>query len=882
MKTLRAWILRLTGLFSRERRERDFADEIESHLQMHIDDNIRAGMTPDLARRHALIKLGGVVPTQQAYRERSTFPLVENLLQDLRFAFRQLRKNPGFAATAMVILALGICASVAIFAFVDSALIKPLPYQDPTRLVGVYESVGMIPRSNLSYPDYLDWKRLNHVFSSLEVWNGTGYMLSTPAGIQLVPAARVSDGFFRTLGVTPVLGRDFYTGEDLLEAPRTVMLSYPAWQKWYGGREDVVGQAVTLSDISYTIIGVLPREFHFAPRGRAEFWTTLHPSGSCDLRRSCHSLYGIGRLKDGVTVQAASAEMTAIAQELERLYPDSNRGQGAAVVALSEAIVGKIRPMLLVLLSGAGLLLLIACVNVASLLLARSESRKREIAVRCAMGASTARLICQFTTEGLVLAVIGSMLGLISAGWVMRLLVGLIPADMAAGMPFLQDLGINFRVAAFAGVISLLAALFFALIPTLRLSLSELRQGLTEGGRGSAGTMWRRFGSNLVVMELALAVVLLVGAGLLAKSFYRLLHVENGFQPDHLATLQVAVPQATYGKNDQAAALGRRMVSRIASLPGVESVGISSQLPLSGNGNTTWIRVVGRPYDGEHNEVNQRDVSSDYFTLLRARLLRGRYFTDAEDASKPSVVIINQAMERQYFSGEDPIGMKIGDTSLSPQSVMEIVGVVEDIREGSLDEEIWPAIYVPFNQSPDTFFSVVARTSQAEQSLLPTLVAAIHQIDWSIGTIGESTMSERINDSQTAYLHRSSAWLVGGFAALALLLGVVGLYGVVAYSVSQRTREIGIRIALGAQPKSVYRLILKEAGWLTGIGIAIGLAGSVPAATLMRHLLFGVSSWDVPTLAAVTVVLGISALLASYIPARRAASVNPVEALRAE
>ena len=879
---LRAWIARFTGLFSKEGRERDFADEIESHLQMHIDDNIRSGMTPDMARRDALMKLGGVASTQQAYRERTTIPLIENLLQDLRFAIRQLRKSPGFAGTAIVILALGICASVAIFAFVDSALLKPLPYKDPTRLVGVYESVGLIPRSNLSYPDYLDWKKINNVFSSLEVWNGRGYMLSTPAGTQLVPGARVSDGFFRTLGVAPLLGRDLYEGEDLLEAPRTVMLSYPSWQKWFGGRADVVGQSITLSDIPYTIVGVLPPEFQFAPRGRAEFWTTLHPTGSCDLRRSCHSLYGVGRLKDGVSVQAALAEMTSIAEELERQYPDSNRGQGAAVVALSEAIVGDIRPILLMLLSGAGLLLLIACVNVASLLLVRSESRRREIAVRRALGAATARLICQFVTEGLVLVVIGSTLGLICAGWTMRLLVSLIPAEMAFGMPYLQDVGISLRVAAFAGVTSVLAALFFALIPTLQLSKSDVREDLTEGSRGSAGMMWRRFGSNLVVLELAIAVVLLVGAGLLTKSFYRLLHVENGLEPDHLATLEVVAPEAIYGKEAQAVALGRGVVSRTASLPGVESVGLSTRLPLSGNGNTTWIRIVGRPYDGEHNETNQRSVSSDYFTTLRAKLFRGRYFTDAEDATKPNVVIINRALERQYFPGEDPIGKKIGDTALSPNSIMEIVGIVEDIREGSLDEDIWPAIYVPFNQSPDTYFSVVTRTSQAEQSLLPTLVGAIHQLDPGIGTIGESTMSERINDSQTAYLHRSSAWLVGGFAVLALLLGVIGLYGVVAYSVSQRTREIGIRMALGAQPKSVYRLILKEAGWLTGIGIALGLALCVPGATLMRHLLFGVSSWDAPTLAAVAVVLGVSALLASFIPARRAASVNPVEALRAE
>jgi predicted permease len=377
-------------------------------------------------------------------------------------------------------------------------------------------------------------------------------------------------------------------------------------------------------------------------------------------------------------------------------------------------------------------------------------------------------------------------------------------------------------------------------------------------------------------------MVLLVGAGLLGKSFYRLLHVNIGLQPDHLATLEVAAPKSSYAKDEQAIALERQVVRRIASLPGVRSVGISNQLPVSGNGNTTWIRVLGRPYHGEHNEVNERDVSSDYFTTLQAKLLRGRYFTDAEDTSKPRVVIINQALARQYFPGDDPIGKKLGDTDLSSKSITEIIGIVDDIREGSLDSEIWPAVYYPFNQSPDTYFSLVVRTSQTEQSLFRTLIASIRQIDPDIVTSPGATMSEMIEDSPSAYLHRSSAWLVGGFAALALLMGVVGLYGVVAYSVSQRTREIGVRMALGAQRSTVYRLILKEAGWLTAVGIVVGLLCSLAAAALMRKLLFGIQSWDVPTLAAVAAVLAVAALVASYIPARRAASVNPLDALRAE
>jgi predicted permease len=449
-------------------------------------------------------------------------------------------------------------------------------------------------------------------------------------------------------------------------------------------------------------------------------------------------------------------------------------------------------------------------------------------------------------------------------------------------MPYIRGLSLNLHVLAFACAISVLAAALFSLAPIVRLPLTKLREGLTEGGRGYAGTLWRRFGANLVVLELAIAVVLLVSAGLLGKSFYRLLHVELGFQPDHLATLQVALPDDGYGKDEQEVAVGRQIASRVASLPGVASVGISSVLPVSFNGNTTWIRFLGRPYHGEHNEVNQREVSSAFFGTLQAKLLQGRYFTDAEDASKPRVVIINQALAKQYFPGEDPVGEKIGDTDLSPASLTEIIGVVADVKDGSLDSEIWPAIYYPFNQNPGTYFFLVVRTSQAEQSLLGTLVAAIHQIDPGIGTSDEATMAERINDSPSAYLHRSSAWLVGGFAAAALLLGVVGLYGVIAYSVSQRTREIGVRMALGAQRSSVYQLLLKEAAWLAGAGIAGGLVCSIVAATLIRGILFRVRSWDAATFVTVSVVLAISALLASYIPARRAAKVDPMVALRYE
>ena len=880
MKRLRVLMMRLAGMFSKARRERELADEINSHLQLHIDDNLRSGMTPEQARRNAFLKLGGVELTKQAYREGNTIPFLENLQQDLRFAIRQLRKNPGFTGIAVFVLALGICASVAIFAFVDAALIKPLPYHDSGRLVGVYESVPMFPRSNLSYLDYLDWKKSNTVFSSLEMYNHTGFLLSTPTGAEPALGSRISAGFFRTLGVAPALGRDFHDDEDSLTAPRTVILSYATWQKRYGGKKDILGQTVTLNDLPNTIIGVMPPDFHFAPAEPTEFWTAFHATNSCDKRRSCHNLYGLARLKDGVSIQAALADTTLIAQQLEKQYPDSNRGQGAAVAALSEVIVGEIRPILLMLLGGSGLLLLIASINVASLLLVRSESRKREIAVRNALGASPARLFCQFVTEGLVLAAAGSVIGLVSAHWVMQLLAKLVPKEMMARMPYLQDLGLNARVLAFAGAITLLVVVLFSLIPTFRLSLSEMREGLTESSRGSAGMIWRRLGSKLVMVELATAVVLLVGAGLLGKSLYLLLQVDIGLQPDHLATLQVAAPPK-YAKNEQAIALKQQIVGRIASLPGVIAVGTTSNIPVSSNGNTVWFRILGRPWNGEHNEAPQREVSHDYFTTIGARLLRGRYFTEADDAAKPLVTIINQSLARQYFPNEDPIGKHISYLS-DPPVPMEVVGVVEDIKEGPLDVPTPPVIYAPFNQSPDNDFGLVVRTSQDERFLIPTLAAVIHQIDPGIATSEAITLNDRINDSPSAYLHRSSAWLVGGFAALALLLGVVGLYGVIAYSVSRRTREIGVRMALGAQPGSVYLLIMKEAGWLAAIGIVAGLICSAAATIFMRKLLFGVQSWDVSTLIAVAAVLAVSALTASYLPARRAASINPVEALRAE
>ena len=801
----------------------------------------------------------------------------ETVLQDLRFTLRQLRKNPGFAVTAILIIALGIASSVAIFAFVDAALIQPLPYQDPARLVQLFESIPLGPRFHLSYPDYLDWKRDNKVFRSLNVFAPYGFMMKTPDGLRQTDGARVSDGFFRTLGVKPILGRDFYYGEDRPEAPRTTLLTYGTWQKRYGGSPNVLGQSVVLDGDPYLIIGVLPRDFSFAPAEPADFWAILKPN-SC---RGCHGLFGVARLKDGVTFSQAFADIKAVAQQLERQYPDSNRDQRAFMLPLTDVIVGDIRPILLTVLSGAGLLLLIASVNVASLLLVRTESRRREMAVRGALGASPRRLVRQFITEGMLLASIGCILGVACAEKSMRMLATLIPKDMMAAMPFLHNLGLNARVLAFAIVLAVFAGALFAFIPILRLRFSEIREGLSEGGRGAAGIVWRHFGSRLVVIELATAVVLLTGAGLLGKSFYRLMHIDIGLRPDHIAIVHINAQPEKYNNNEKQAALGRTIVRSLANFPGVKSAAITTKLPIEDADWTTGFRIVGRPYHGEHNEVAIRLVSTGYMTTLRTTLVSGRYFADIDNASSAKVVIVNQALAKQYFPGENPVGKQI--TFGGPKDpAMLIVGLINDIQEGQLDAAPRGAMYVPFVQNPSSSFVVLVRTAQDERAMLPAVESALRSIDSGMAIYDPMTMDEKIHDAPSTYLHRSSAWIVGGFAAMALLLGVVGLYGVIAYSVSQRTREIGVRMAMGAARRTVYGMVLIEAGWLIAIGVGLGLVVSVPAGLLMRNLLFGVRAWDAPTLAAVAALLAAAALLASFLPARRAASVSPAEALRAE
>ncbi len=815
--------------------------------------------------------------------------------RDAKLALRQFKKSPGFALTAILTLSLGIAATVAIFCFVDSALIRPLPYQNSSRLVAVGETNlrGSSRLGGYSYLNYVDMARANRSFSSSAAYDGPGtFTLTDATGVHLIPSTSVTPNFFRTLGVTPILGKDFDSApasEDLQAIPATITLSYAAWQNWFAGRPDVLGKTVALGEKRelYTVIGVLPRGFEFAPAGGTDFWTTLHPyaASACYKSRGCASLGVIARLRNGVTLPQALSDVQAIAARESLLHPDPDKYRGATVLPLSQYIFGDIEPILLALLAAAALLLLIAYVNVAALLLVRSQNRRHEFAVRGVLGASRGRLVQQFIVEGFVIVAASSVLGLFAAIFAQQLLLKLIPADMLDSMPYLRA-GWHWHVAAFAASLVLIALVIFAVTPVLRLPFTNLRASLASGATASTGTSWRSLGAKLVVLELATTMVLLVGAGLLGKSLYKLLHVNIGFTPSHLATLWMAARSPKYLQPDQDLALEREVVTRLQSLPGVRAVGIANDLPLSSDGGTQ-IGFVGRPALGFNNETGHVQIGVGYLPALKARLLKGRVFNENDNLHAPLVAIINETLARRYFANQNPIGKQIfyhaHDIALEAmQAPIQIVGVIADIKQNSLDESGRADLYTPFAQSPDSGFSIAVRTSQDAASALPLLISTLQKIDSTIMVVDASTMSETIEHSWAAYMHRASAWLAGTFAVLALLLSAIGLYGVIAYSVSRRTREIGVRMALGATRGSVYKLILKEAGWLTLLGIIIGLSGSVIAGRLIRSLLFNVRSWDVTILCAVVAVLIASALLASFIPARRAANVDPLTALRWE
>lgn len=809
---------------------------------------------------------------------------LRDLLKELRYCLRRLCRAPEFALTAIAVLALGIGAATAIYAFVDAALVKPLPYREPARLMALFEHNPIGDHFHLSDFDYRVWKQRNHVFSSLDVYRPERGVLNRLDNPEEVAGALVSDGFFKTLGVTPALGRDFFAGEDRPSTQFTTILSYEAWQSRFGGDPRILGRAVRLNGQSFTIVGVLPRGFHFAPVGRAEFWTTLH--GYCEQLRDCFPFYGVARLREGISTAAAYDDVAAIARQIAVEYPQFSRDRTATLLPLTDALLGEVRPTLLALLSGAGLLCLIGFVNVSSLLLVRAERGKREVAVRKALGASSLRILRQFAAEGLLLAALGCSIAVALAILSIGIFSKQIPPNLIENMPYLANIHLSVRVVLTAVAVSVVGGGLFSLVPILHLPFSDLHEGLAHGGRGAASAGWRRLGSSLVTGEIAITVLLLTGAALLTKSCYRLLHVDVGIQSaDHLALIHVGEQGARKWKNPLNLQVERSLIAKMLTLPGVTAVGISGEpLVASGEGfqqTMAHYRAIGRPTVALGPEAMDEVVSVAYFETLGARMVAGRTFTEADDVSKPRRAVINRTLADALFPGEDAVG-KLILSGFDPEHPVEVVGVIENLKDGALDLRPVPAVYSPFNQIPIGDFYVTVRTSQASKSVLKSMVQAVHEIDPTLIADEEDTMAARIDNSEAVYLHRSAAWIVSGFATLALILGTVGLYSVISYSVGQRTREIGIRIALGSQRVAVYKMIFWESAKPAIVGLAAGLACSFWLTAFLRSMLFGVSRWDKDTMCVVVCVLACASLLAAYIPARRAALIEPAEALRAE
>jgi putative ABC transport system permease protein len=807
---------------------------------------------------------------------------MQTLIQDLRYGARMLLKKPGFALIAVITLALGVGANTAIFTVVDAALLRGLPYKSPGSLYHLWETRPQkeFAQREFSYPDYQDYQQ-NGVFEEIAAYRGGGGVLRGRGEPEPVSAPSASANFFSMLGVEPVLGRVFQPGEDKPGAGRVAVLTYGFWRRRFGGDAGIVGQSLTIGGASYTVVGVLPASFQFALRP-ADLWLPYQPTEAQRTARFMHGTNLIGRLKSGVSVEQAQAEMSAIAGRIERDHNQSHAGTGFRIVPLREQLVGDVKPILLVLLGAVGFVLLIACANVASLLLTRSLARQKEIAVRAAMGAGRWRVIRQLLTESSLLALLGGAAGLLVASWGVAALVAALPEAQLNALPFLKSLRIDAGVLAFAFALSLLTGIVFGLAPALQATRADLYESLKEGGRAASGEARRRLRGALVVTEIALAVVLLTGAGLMMKSLLRLLRSDVGFDPRNLLTMTVVLPPSKYGDPVRQASFYEQLTGRLESLPGVSGAGMVDNLPLIG-GNTTRFTVVGDPIPppGQEVEANFRVANESYFQTLGAPLVKGRFFDERDTADAPGVVIINKSLADRLFAGRDPIGRRLSYTSIN-STPDQIIGVVGDVKITGLDQAIKPVLYYPFRQSASLATSLVVRTSADPVALIGAIRNECRSLEPDIATFNARTMEEMISDSPASFMRRFPALLIGVFAGLALLLASVGLYGVVSYSVSQQTREIGVRMALGAQASDILKMVLKQGLALAGAGLVIGASAALALTRLLGAMLYEVSAGDPATFALVSATLGAVVLLACYIPARRATKVDPMVALRTE
>ncbi|HST12601.1 MAG TPA: ABC transporter permease [Terriglobales bacterium] len=793
----------------------------------------------------------------------------------MRYGSRMLLKNPGFAGVAIIALALGIGANAAIFSVVNTVLLRSLPYPDPDRLMVLRETkLPQFPEFSISPGNFLDWQKQNTVFDKLAAINGSAYnFTSDAADPERLRGARVSAGLFEMLGATPALGRTFREEEDQ-PGQNLAILSSSLWKRRFSSDPNIIGQSVTLSATSYTVIGVMPPSFQFPDRD-TELWTPVGFSAAQAQQHGAHYLSVIGRLKPGVTVEQANTEMSAIAGRLAEQYSGSNAGWSVYVSPMQEYDVRDIKPALLILLGAVALVLLIACANVANLLLARATARQKEIAIRTALGASRWRVVRQLLTESVLLALAGGAVGLLLALWGTDLLLALAPEDL----PRVKDVALDGRVIAFTLSVTLLTGIIFGLAPSWQASRPNLNETLKEGGRGTTGGHHRVRGS-LVVTEVALALVLLVGAGLLIRSFYRLQQVNPGFNTRNAMAVTVSLPGKKYPQPDQLAAFYTQLIEKVSGLPGVVSAGASQTLPIQGD-YLLGFNIQGRPPDapGEDKSTNYYAVTPDYFKAMGIPLIRGRVFTDQDRKDTQRVALINEEMAKKYFPDEDPIGKGINVTN-GPETFRQIVGIVGDVKQYGPAQPTTLQTYEPFLQNPFSGMTLVVRTENNPTALTSAIRTQVLSIDKDQPIARTRALEQVVADSVAK--QRFAMLLLGTFGAVALVLAAVGLYGVMSYAVTQRTHELGIRMALGARTGDVLRLVVGQGMALALIGVAIGLGGAFALTRLMANLLFATGATDPLTFAAISVLLAGVALGACLVPARRAIKVDPMIALRYE
>jgi putative ABC transport system permease protein len=862
---------RVREVLWRRAAEERMDEEIRFHIEMETEKNRREGMSPGEARRRAVLAFGGVEGHREEMREGRRVPLLEDLWWDGRYAVRSLRKNPGFSAVTVLTLALGIGASTGMFTLVNSILLRPLDYPRPERLVVLWEwSPGGDERNVVSPRSFFAWREQAKSFAGLAAtWDRLQNVTGGGEAEQL-RAKATTGSFFSVLGARAQLGRTYRDGE---EEAAVAVLGHRLWRRRFGGDPAVVGRTITLDGQARTVVGVMPADFPSVGT-RADLWVPVRLSPETQGR----TLQVVGRLRPGTTLEEARREMSAIGRRLAERYPASHTGWGVTLVPMHEQVTGDVRPALLVLLGAVGLLLLIACANVANLLLGRAAVRRKEMAVRLSLGATRARLIRQTLTESLVLAGGAGLLGLGLAVWGTGALVRLLPPDLA--LPRLDEVRIDGRVLGFALGVSLLTGVLFGITPALFGSAVKLAQTLRETARGT--TRGRsRIRKALVVVEVALAVVLLVGAGLLGRSLQRLLEVDTGVRPGQVLTMRLWLSGPQYQEAAPLRSFMARLLPRLEALPGARSAGAEHHLPLTGDRLGHGFHRADRPPPGEGERLSThiRAVAGDYFTTMGIPLLRGRAFAARDHADAPPVAVVNEELARRYFPGEDPIGKRVRYEWSDTLSV-EIVGVVGSVREMGPREEPAPAIYRPYAQMPTPRVALVIRAAGDPLALAAAAAAAVREIDPAQPVAEVRTMEEVA--AATVARPRLNLYLLGGFAAMALLLAALGLYGVVSYSVTQRSQEIGVRIALGARPGHVLRLVVREGMRLTVLGLLIGLGAALAATHVMESLLFGVSATDPLTLAGVSAFVAAVALLASYLPAFRATRLDPMAALRAE